>query len=121
VTVAWGPFGVTLVTVKKSWVSGRERRSHEVHVGEFAAMDEAVRQALAALGKEKSDEHRHAVIVGPERNGSRRHEATVDHPDLGGAVHKVAVPGPPAAAKPDVSPAVSPAVLPDDDIRPDAD
>jgi Arc/MetJ-type ribon-helix-helix transcriptional regulator len=113
VTVAWGPFGVTLVTVKKSWISGNEKHSHEVHVGEFAAMDEAVRRALAALGKEEADEHRHAVIVGPERNGTRRHEATVDHPDLGGAVHRAAAPASPAPLKGHVSPV--------DDIEPDAD
>jgi hypothetical protein len=113
VTVAWGPFGVTLVTVKQSWVSGKEKRSHEVHVGEFAAMEEAVRQALAALGREKADQHRHGVIVGPERNGSRRHEATVDHPDLGGEVHKAAMTPKPAPLKPKV--------LPADGIEPDAD
>jgi Arc/MetJ-type ribon-helix-helix transcriptional regulator len=113
VTVAWGPFGVTVVTVKKSWVSGKEKHSHEVHVGEFAAMDEAVRQALVALSKEKADEHRHAIIVGPERNGSRRHEATVDHPEFGGHVHKSAPPPPPAPLKSRVSP--------DDEIGPDAD
>jgi Arc/MetJ-type ribon-helix-helix transcriptional regulator len=94
VTVAWGPFGVTIVTVKKSWLSDHDKTSHEVHVGEFAAMDEAVRQALAALGKEKANEHRHAVIVGPERNGARKHEATVDHPEFGGEVHRA------GAAKP---------------------
>jgi hypothetical protein len=97
VTVAWGPFGVTIVTVKKSWLSEHAKTSHEVHVGEFAAMDEAVRQALAALGKEKANRHRHAVIVGPERDGIRKHEATVDHPDLGGAVHRT--PAPAAATK----------------------
>jgi Arc/MetJ-type ribon-helix-helix transcriptional regulator len=91
VTVAWGPFGVTIVTVKKSWLSDHDKTSHEVHVGEFAAMDEAVRQALVALGKEKADEHRHAVIVGPERDGARKREATVDHPDFGGDVHRTAV------------------------------
>jgi hypothetical protein len=66
-------------------------------VGEFAAMDEAVRQALAALGKEKANEHRHAVIVGPERHGGRKREATVDHPDLGGAVHQTPATKAPAA------------------------
>jgi Arc/MetJ-type ribon-helix-helix transcriptional regulator len=111
VTVAWGPFGVTIVTVKKSWLSEHEKTSHEVHVGEFAAIDEAVRQALAALGKEKANEHRHAVIVGPERDGIRKHEATVDHPDLGGAVHRTHAPA--AATKsPD---AVDDGIAPADD------
>jgi hypothetical protein len=112
VTVAWGPFGVTLVTVKKSWVSGKDKTTHEVHVGEFAAMDEAVKQAAAALGNEKADEDRHAVIVGPERDGVRKLEATVDHPDFGGTVRK--------AAKPKAKPLAAPAERVDG-IEPDAD
>jgi Arc/MetJ-type ribon-helix-helix transcriptional regulator len=85
-TLAWGPFGVTLVTVKEKLIGKEMKRSHERHVGEFAAYDEAVRQALAALAQENADEHRIAEIVNPERDGKRELEATVAHPDFGGTV-----------------------------------
>lgn len=85
-TVAWGPFGVSLVTTKKKRFSDDHKVVDTKEVGEFAAFDEAVRQARTALAKEKANEDRHALIVGPERDGVRTPEATVEHPDFGGAV-----------------------------------